>query len=97
MDLFFIFASALLTVASGLLFALRFVRWRTILRFHWLADALAHVVLFAVFYGTLGGAMTAAVACLIFSLLLNTGRKLARAGEWVARSRHMNAVAARSR
>lgn len=97
MDLLIITMSALLTVVSGLLFVTRFVRWKTILRFHWLADGLAHVVLFAVFYGTLGGAMTAAIACLFFSLLLNFGRKLTRAGEWVARSRHMNAVAARGR
>lgn len=97
MDLAYIVISAVLTVISGLLFALRFVRWRDILRYHWLADALAHVVLFAVFYGTLGGAMTAAVACLFFSLLLNAGRRAYRAGEWVRRSRHMNAVAARGR
>lgn len=97
MDLLIILLSALLTVTSGLLFVTRFIRWRTILRFHWLADGIAHVVLFAVFFGTLGGAMTAAIACLIFSVLLNIGRKLARAGERIARFRHENAVAALGR
>lgn len=97
MDLFYILASAVLTVVSGLLFVLRFTDMRTILRFHWLADAVAHIVLFTIFYGTLGGAMTAAVACLIFSLLLNAGRRWFAATEWIARSRRMHGAAARSR
>jgi hypothetical protein len=95
-DLGFIFASAVLTVTSALLFALRFIRWKTILRFHWLADGLAHVVLFGVFYGTLGGAMTAAVACLFFSLLLNMGRKLSDGWSRLTR-RPLNAAAAPGR
>ncbi|WP_431299412.1 hypothetical protein [Tabrizicola sp. BL-A-41-H6] len=97
MSLTIVFLAAVLTVASGLLFVLRFIRWGTILRFHWLADAIAHIVLFAVFFGTLGGGMTAAIACLIFSILLTLGRKIQNARDLMRRSRAMNAAAARSR
>lgn len=97
MSLTIVFLAAILTVASGLLFVLRFISWGTLLRYHWLSDAVAHIVLFAVFFGTLGGGMTAAIACLIFSLMLTLGRKIQRSREWLLRSRHLNAVAARSR
>ena len=51
MSLTIVFLAAILTVASGLLFVLRFVSWGTLLRYHWLSDAIAHIVLFAVFLG----------------------------------------------
>lgn len=69
---------ATVSVACALFFGLRLVRWRTMLRLHWLADVLFTSAVFLIFAGTLGGALVAAFAGLLFSVILTGGKGLDR-------------------
>lgn len=74
-----IIALAATATATMVTFSLRLVKWRTLMRFHWLVDVLVTAALFAIFAGTLGGALVATVGGLMVSIMLTVGRKATRA------------------
>jgi len=65
---------AALTAASTLIFLRRLTSWRLILRYRAGIDAIFTIALFAVFAGTLGGAVIAAMGGLILSIVLGAGQ-----------------------
>lgn len=65
---------SIITVLAAITFMLRVLRWKTILRFHAFIDVVFTIALFALFAGTLTGALVAAAAGLILSLILTTAR-----------------------
>lgn len=69
---------AVITVLATITFLLRIMPWSKILRFHAFVDVGFTIAMFAIFAGTLGGALVAASAALLLSLTLTAGRALQR-------------------
>lgn len=84
--------TAFIAVASLMTFTLRLIRFRSIVRLHWLFDATVHVLLFSMFAGTLTGMLIAATGGLMFSLLMSAARGAIRAR--VAVEGHLKGAAA---
>ena len=75
---------SVLAVASGLITVTRIVPFKALVRMHWASDLLFTLGLLAVLGGTLTGALTAAVAGLIFSLVISGARVCAKVKQTIA-------------
>lgn len=81
MSLITIALLAACTVASALIFLGRITTWRSILKYRAGFDVIFTIGMFAVFAGTLGGALVATIAGLLFSATLGiaaTAKKKAK-------------------
>lgn len=80
MDIGLMILLAAISVATTLTAVLRLISWRTIMRYHGIADVAFTGLLLVLFSGTVSGMVIAVIAGLIFTIVLTVGKKLTRKG-----------------
>ena len=92
MDLIMISAVSLMTALACLIFAFRVFNFKMLMRAHWMVDIVVTAALMMFFAGTLQGTVIAAMAGLLFSIFMTTGRLAQKGTQYVKTHRPTDGV-----
>lgn len=85
MTLLTVLILAVATTASAIIFLRRITSWGRIIRYRAAFDVIFTIAMFAIFAGTLGGALVAALGGLFFSLSLGAANAINKAAGHIHR------------
>ena len=74
MDIGVLICLALVSTLTLLILALRIMRWRTLIKYHWMADIGFTISMFILLSGSLTGMIIAILSGLMFSIILTVGK-----------------------